>query len=549
MRLFQKLLLAFTLAALLVVGVGYLSLNLSRSVERGMIALGRSAVDELDHAGMMALNLLGSQVAIQELMEERYSLQSADSRAERTVLRSKAIQARNRLEEELDDFAEHLQASRAATEQGLDLAVRWNEDDEVENEGEELAWLEELEETFTTYKRLTREFIALTETDFAAADRFLENQLEPFYLKEMLPRIDRYRDDAREEFAEETIEVQEAAQTVGRVIMLTSIGAFSLALMLGFFVSRSIARRLSTLAAAVRDIGSGDFDRRIDDTSADEIGDLGRTFNQMADALAQTVVSKSHVDSIIDSMADMLIVTDSQGKILRVNAAALHMLGYEENEMIGYPVSLLFPDEAADESTFARQIIQQEELVNYQARFKPRQHKAIPVAVSAAQLRDSAGRLEGYVVVAKDVTTTKQFEAELVAAKEAAEAATQAKSEFLANMSHEIRTPMNGVIGMAGLLLNTDLSDEQREFVQTIRVSGDTLLKIINDVLDFSKIEAGMLELEKSAFDVRTTVEDVLDLMAYRAVEKRIELTYKPETVCPMQSLGTQQGCGRCWST
>ena len=157
---------------------------------------------------------------------------------------------------------------------------------------------------------------------------------------------------------------------------------------------------------------------------------------------------------------------------------------------------------------------------------------------NAAPNSGSDGQIDGYVGTVTDVTDSHHQALALESAKSEAEAATRAKSLFLANMSHEIRTPLNAVIGMTTLLLETPMSPDQRDFANTIRSSGEALLAIISDILDYSKSDIGNLEFEQHAFDLRHLVEESLDLVAPRAMEKGLNLAYMIEEGTPEALIG-----------
>jgi PAS domain S-box-containing protein len=232
---------------------------------------------------------------------------------------------------------------------------------------------------------------------------------------------------------------------------------------------------------------------------------------------------------------------DRNGIIMRVNRTEQAMLGFAEEEMLGRPVWEFLMDPEASRKAVERKVLSQSEPKEpYERVFKRKDGTVVPVLVEDRLQRDSSGIVLGIRSTMQDITERKQSEEELrlyaerlKVAKDEAEAAGRAKASFLAAMSHEIRTPMNGVIGMTGLLLETGMTEEQREYAETIRNSGESLLGILNEILDFSKAESGRIELEREPFSVQSCIEEVLDLFAGKAAEKNLELIGSVDPTVP----------------
>ncbi len=235
--------------------------------------------------------------------------------------------------------------------------------------------------------------------------------------------------------------------------------------------------------------------------------------------------------SVVVRSTDAILIVENegpdtkQGTILYANPAFERLSGMSVAELVAHPVAVLRSFQPSREvNAKIRAIVARDnmETLEYQI-FRP-DGTAIWIEACFAIVQRFEGGAYRVAFIMRDIRDRKQAQTDLLYAKEAAEAASVAKGEFLANMSHEIRTPMNGILGMNGLLLDTNLDEDQRKYAEAVQESGESLLTVINDILDISKLEVGKVEIESIDFDLVETVESAVTLLASKAHSKGIDL-------------------------
>jgi len=234
--------------------------------------------------------------------------------------------------------------------------------------------------------------------------------------------------------------------------------------------------------------------------------------NRLSHVLAH---NERRLRGIVNGVTDALIAVDARGAVASVNPAAASMFGFVADDLTGTPVSRILPDYAGIADAPQASVVET----------TGRNARGGLFPVEFARGRDATHSSGETIIILRDITQRKVAEEAIRAAHDRAIEAADVKSQFLATMSHEIRTPINAVVGMSELLLQTQLSDEAREYATTVRDSAESLLAIVNDILDFSKMEAGRMQLDSAPFSPVVAVENATDILAAAARKKGLSLT------------------------
>ena len=279
-------------------------------------------------------------------------------------------------------------------------------------------------------------------------------------------------------------------------------------------------------------------------------GTLGISKDITAQKLAQERLEHAEANfrGIVENAVDGIFQTTPDGRYLSANAALAKMYGFDTtNELIQSRTDIehqLYVNPLRREE-FQRILRDHDRLEHFESQVFRKDRSIIWISENARAVRNAEGELLYYEGTVEDITEQKRAEEELsranlalAAARDAALESARAKSQFLANTSHEIRTPMNAIIGYSRLLLDTPLSNEQREYTETVRESAQALLTILNDILDLSKIESGKIAFEELEFDPRDVAEETVELLAERAYGKGLEITLQVDDDVPMRVTG-----------
>lgn len=432
MKLSTKLILSFSVVILLVGGIGIASSYINETVKNQVTNESKEAIEEIELAGEMGLQLYRSLTRTQYLLEDKYR-QSLSTDFNKGGLSNELV-VKN-IDKSLQRFRESIDSTRELIRKDAKGAL------DTTRAATVLSLLDKLEKKFDIYSSLVNQLQKLSSKSYADGKEFFTITIEPYFRTNLLPLIEKVRDEIQVNHERKIASLNNYLDQVSTILGIATFFALVVAISLTFFLYRSIANPINKVAAAAQNIAQGNLDDRIDYSSNDELGQLSQTFNNMAESLSRTTVSRDYVDSIIESMADLLVVTDADYRITRINSAGLRMLESGEEKLLENQVESIFKD-GQDSDLFNNSENEENNVMVQDEKLLVSGGKEISVNVSKGTLHDRTGSVSGYVIVASDITSEKE-------AQQKIKQSLREKEVLLAEIHHRVK---NNLAVISGLL-------------------------------------------------------------------------------------------------
>lgn len=418
MRLGTKIIIGFICISLLLAFVGIVSDYFTSEIRQEQLRSVNEASEVVIYTGEMERSLFQSLIFLNGIREALVAEKNYGTVQELPAVKELV----SKFENELDQFESSFNKLETLLKQDEMLPEDVNA----------------LLSSYEVYKSIANEWLSLGDENFSQANLMFINSIEPYFRNNIIPKITQLRSYVLAIQQERNSELDNSLQEAELINYIATILSVLLAIVLAVYIYKSIANPLARVSASAKKLGEGKLDERIEISSKDELGELSEAFNAMAEGLQKKTVSKAYVDNIIESIQEALFVTDTNGKVIRVNSAAAELVGYEVGEMLNRPVK--------DFYNLAEMNSEQNEKRKNNKSFEfsliHKNNTVVPVLFSEATLMDNQGNWVGKVAVASDITDRKKQEEEI-------RSSLEEKEVMLAEIHHRVK---NNLAVISGLL-------------------------------------------------------------------------------------------------
>ena len=439
MKISHKLIFGYLAIAILMSFLGYASIKIYTDIKNKIVQLDMNSSGEIKLSDNILFAIERCQESAHNLFEKKYKIiyRPYEEKPEGKEI----IQAERNLKTDVEKLAHLLSATKnfPRTPNKLSQMNGAIEIEDLKRE-ESTEWLNLKKKRYYYHWKYISYFLYLAEHEPDHAYVFFEKTLEPYYRRNIVPIIDKYREDAHAEVQTQyQAIVEKYIPTADALILALTLFTLFTVFFLAFWISRSVSKPIIKLTNAAVKVGKGQLDIKIDIKSKDEIGMLASTFNQMAYDLSRTTVSKSYVDNIIKSMLNSLIVVNQDGEITKVNESTLKLLDYDENEIIGRNIKEVIAEENIKNGSTIENLISSSSIANVEKTYLTRSGARIPVLFSAAVMNGDNGRIQGIVCMARDIIELKQAETALKKARDELEQRVEERTAELLNANAQLK--------------------------------------------------------------------------------------------------------------